>query len=101
MDVAEAKAEVGAHKSIYAAELDAEDGLAEAARGRLRSSYLYTEQIYGNGGVVRVALATIKRWGRRSTPPPCDDIGTPYRADPEHNGHHEITPDEMGRLVED
>jgi hypothetical protein len=101
VDAAEAKTEAAAHKTIHTAELDAEDGLAEAARGRLRSSYLYTEQIYGNGNVVRVALATVRRWGRRFTPPPGDSEGQPYRGDPGRNGHIQITPDEMRRLVED
>lgn len=103
-DAAAAQATVDAHPEILAAELDAEDGLAEAVRGRLRSMFTYVDQIYANGVVVRVALATVRRFGRRYTPPAGDAAGEPYRApDPGSNGdngHHQLSLDQLRHFTQ-
>jgi len=102
VDVAEAKAELDADDAILAAKIDAEDGLAKAAQGRLRTRYHYVAQIYSNGRVVRVALATItRRFGRRYTPPPGDAEGEPYRPPADSNGHKHTTPEDLHDLVGD
>jgi hypothetical protein len=102
VDAAAAQVEVKAYPEILKAKLDAEDGLAEAAKGRVRSTYIYVRQLYGNGGVVRMALATVTRWGRRYTPPPGDAEGEPYRTPaPGSNGHDPITPHDLQHLIED
>jgi hypothetical protein len=101
-DVAEAQAQLDAHEKTLAAKLQAEDGLAAATQGRLRTRYRYVAQIYSNGGVVRVALATVtRRFGRRYTPPPGDAPGEPYRPPADRNGHRHTTPDDLRGLVED
>jgi hypothetical protein len=115
---AEAEVDVDAHEEMLNATLEAEDGLEQAAIGRLTTSYVYTRQIFANGEVVRVAMPTVtRRWGRH-TPPPGDAEGTPYRAptsapekepvsppsqpsssDGSSNGHHDVPPEELAGLV--
>lgn len=97
VDTAGAQAEIDANHELLATQIAAEEGLAEAARGRLRKAFTYTSQIFRNGGVVRVAVATITtRFGRRVTPPPGDAAGAPYRSS--SNGHREMTPEELSGL---
>ncbi len=101
-EAAEAQAALEAHDGIHAAKLDAEAGLAEAARGRLRTSFLYVLRIYENGGVMKAALPTVSRFGRRHTPPPGDKKGEPYR--PEEggqNGHRQTSFDDLRPLIGD
>jgi hypothetical protein len=94
--VAEAQASLKAHDEIRATRLNAEEGLAEAARGRARSRFLYTLRIYENGRVMKVALATVVRKWRRYTPPPGDMAGEPYRpAEPSQNGHRQTSLDDL------
>ena len=100
VDAAQAQAEIDAHADQLAAKLEVEQGLEEAAAGRLRTSYAYTRQVYRNGNVVRMAVPTITRLGRRYTPPPGDAEGQPFHQ-PSPNGHKTMSPDELSSLVED
>jgi hypothetical protein len=100
---AEAQAEIDAHIELVATQHEAESGLAEAARGRLREAFIYTATIYRNGGVIRAARATIWRFSWRITPPASDQLGQPYRrstpASTGSNGHHATTPEDLAGLL--
>jgi hypothetical protein len=100
-EAAEAQAVLDAHPEIHAARLEAEDGLAESARGRVRTAYTYVSQIFANGKVIRVALATVSRWWRRSTPPPGDAEGEPYRppAPDSRNGNGQMDFDDLRHFI--
>jgi hypothetical protein len=99
---AEAQAALEAHDDIHAAKLKAEEGLAEAARGRLRTCFLYVARIYENGHVMKVALPTVFRFGRRYTPPPGDVEGEPYRPPKAgQNGHRQSSFDDLQPLIGD
>jgi hypothetical protein len=97
---AEAQVEVDAHADSLKASVETEEGLEEAAAGRLTTSYVYTNQVYRNGGIVRVAFATVTRLGRRFTPSPGDTEGQP-RHEASTNGHRPTSADELSSLIKD
>jgi hypothetical protein len=94
-DAAAAKTEVVLGKHALRAELEAEDGLRETAEGRFRTAYIYTDKIFGNGGVWRVALPTLVRFGRRHTPPPQDEKAAPRPPQPPVNGGGAVNPEDL------
>jgi hypothetical protein len=94
-DAASAKAEILLDDRSLAAELKAEDGLREAAKGAFRTAYTYNDKIFGNGKVWRVALATIKRNETR-TPPP-EDQEIPSQEPPHDTNGQRTILDEFDR----
>ncbi len=60
-------------ESMLAAELEIKDGDGEASKGRYETEYIYNERIFKNGGVWRVAMATVlRRFRSPYTPGPTD-----------------------------
>ncbi|HUA74355.1 MAG TPA: hypothetical protein VL988_06330 [Solirubrobacteraceae bacterium] len=100
-EAAEAQAAIDAHPELLEAHLESEDGLEEAAAGRLRTTFDFVSQIFANGRVMRVALPTVTtRFGRRITPAPGDAEGEPFR-EASLNGHKAMSDDELSSLIGD
>jgi len=96
IDAASAQVEVQTAGETLRAELDGEDGLRQAAIGKLRAVFDYTHKIYVNGGVWRVALPTVKRFrfGPRYTPPP-GDAESPPSTPSDQNGSKQMSLEEL------
>jgi hypothetical protein len=68
-DAAAAKVEVDTSEHVLAASLASEDELAKTIQARYETAEQYFSQIYKNGDVWRMAMATVfPRWGRPYTP---------------------------------
>ncbi len=98
VDAAAAQVEVQTAGETLRAELDGEDGLRQAAIGKLRAVFDRTHKIYANGHVWTVALATVKRFGRPFTPPPGDAEQPPAESTPPvPNGSKQMSLEELER----
>lgn len=86
-DALAAQVEVDAEEDILEAKLEAEDALAAAMTAHYEATFTYTDKVFENGGVWRVALPTDELfWGKRRQRPP---ENTRREASPDmgSNGH--------------
>ncbi len=96
-DARAAEVEIAELEQALPAKVDAEVDHGEAMVSKFESVYQYTDQLYANGGVVRMALPTVRRFGRNVTPPPTDAEGSPAAEspvwDPDTDDHNPLRPD--------